>query len=86
MFEKIKVVKPLADFWLYLEFENGEKKRYDVKPFIAKYEPFKPLATTEGLFEQVYVDTGGYAVIFNDKIDLSCNDLYIDGVDISDVA
>lgn len=80
MFYKLKNVWPLSDYQLLVEFENGEQKRYDVKPLFDKWEPFKVLLMTKGLFEQVRVDAGSYAVSWNDDIDLSCNELFINGV------
>lgn len=80
MFYKIKTVKPIKDFILLVGFDNGEHKQYDVKPLLKKWEPFKILKTTKGLFEQVKVDTGGYGVSWNDDIDLSCNEIYENGV------
>jgi len=44
---------------------------------------FKPLTYVTGLFEQVKVDTGGFGISWNDDIDLSCDELYINGKDIS---
>lgn len=79
MFYKVREVKPLPDFGLLVEFESGEKKRYNVRPLFEKWEPFKALASTKGLFEQVKVDAGGYGISWNDDIDLSCNELYNNG-------
>ena len=35
-----------------------------------------------GLFEQVKVDSGGYGISWNDELDLSCNELYYNGVTV----
>ncbi|MGI6739734.1 MAG: DUF2442 domain-containing protein [Christensenellales bacterium] len=80
MFYKINDVKPLPDYGLLVMFENGEKKKYNVQPLFSKWEAFKALDIIKGLFEQVKVDTGGYGVSWNDNIDLSCNELYENGV------
>jgi hypothetical protein len=34
MYPRIKDVKPEFDYTLFLVFENGEKKRFDVKPYL----------------------------------------------------
>lgn len=34
----------------------------------------------KGLSEQVKVDVGGYGISWNDEIDLSCDELYDNGV------
>jgi len=79
MFYKIKEVKPLPDYSLLVIFATGEKKQYNVKPLFDKWAPFKALAVTRGLFDQVRVDIGGYGISWNDNIDLSCNELYENG-------
>ena len=79
MFYKVQSVEPLPEYGLLVVFVSGEKKQYNVKPLFDKWEPFKALASTKGLFEQVKVDTGGYGISWNDDIDLSCNELYENG-------
>lgn len=79
-FHKIKSVQPLPDYMLSVQFEDGEKRRYDVKPLFSKWEAFAALKTIKGLFEQVKVDMGGYGIVWNDYIDLSCDELYYGGV------
>lgn len=82
MFHRIKEVMPLRDYQLVIVFESGEKKRYNVNPLFTKWDTFQTLATVKGLFEQVKVDTGGYGISWNDEIDLSCNELYHNGVSL----
>lgn len=79
-FHKVKDVQPLPDYMLSVQFEDGESKKYDVKPLFTKWAAFKALQTIKGLFEQVRVDIGGYGIIWNDYIDLSCDELYYGGV------
>ena len=79
MFYRVQEVTPLPAYGLMVRFVNGEKKRYDVRPLLDKWEPFKALATVEGLFEQVKVDPGGYGISWNDEIDLACNELWENG-------
>jgi hypothetical protein len=83
MFHKVQAVQPLPDYSLLVSFENSEQKKYNIKPLFDKWEAFKALSTITGLFEQVNVDAGGYGVSWNDEIDLSCNELYENGVDVS---
>ena len=80
MFYKIQDVKPLEKYKLLVTFTNGEIKNYDVKPLFEKWEVFKDLIYINGLFQQVKVDAGGYGISWNDDIDLSCNELYYNGV------
>ena len=80
MFYRVQTVHPLPDFNLLVGFQNGEQRRYNVRPLLNKWEPFQVLTTTVGLFEQVKVDAGGYGVSWNDDIDLACNELYYNGI------
>lgn len=81
MFYQIASVQACADYTLLVAFRNGEQKLYDVKPLFSKYPAFGALKTIAGLFEQVKVDIGGYGIVWNDELDLSCNELYEQGVD-----
>jgi hypothetical protein len=81
MFHRVKSVKPLSDMILYLEFADGSVKRYDVKPLMNKWDVFKDLKQ-DCLFNLAQVDTGGYGVVWNDSIDLSCDELYHNSVSI----
>ena len=78
MFHKVKSVRPLPDMVLHVEFFDGIIKHYDVKPLMSKWEVFKDLKQG-GLFSLARVDTGGYGVIWNDYIDLACNELWENG-------
>lgn len=80
MFHRVKAVAPLPDMNLRVAFLSGEVKRYDVKPLLAIWEPFQSLAQVQGLFEQVRVDLGGYGISWNDELDLSCDELWENGV------
>ena len=82
MFYKVQDVKPLEKYKLLVTFQNGEIKKYDVKPLFDKWQAFKDLAYINGLFQQVKVDAGGYGISWNDDIDLSCDELYYNGVSI----
>lgn len=82
MFYKVSAVKPLPGYKLLVDFVNGKRKEYDVNPLFNRWAVFKELINTKGLFENVKVDVGGYGIIWNDDIDLSCNELYENGVAI----
>ena len=78
-FHRIKNITPLHDKILLAEFQDGTIKKYDVKPLMQKIPVFKMLDYVHGLFEQVRIDCGGLGVIWNDEIDLDCNELYNNG-------
>ena len=78
-FHRVKTIKPLSDLILLVEFQDGSVKKYDVKPLMKKIPVFQMLDYVPGLFNQVHVDTGGYGIVWNDEIDLSCDELYYNG-------
>lgn len=79
MFHKVRAVEPLQKYCLLVEFETGEKKKYDVRPLFERWTVFRSLQSIQGLFEQVKVDLGGYGISWNDELDLSCDELYFNG-------
>jgi hypothetical protein len=82
MFYKIKSVKPIENYILLVQFENGESKKYNIATLFDKFESFKSLTYINGLFDMVQVDAGGYGISWNSEMDLSCNELYYNGIAI----
>ena len=82
MFHKVKNVNALPDFRLSVQFSEGVTKIYDVKPLFSKRAPFKSLEKSPELFASVEVDKGGYGIVWNDDIDLSCDELYENGLTV----
>jgi DNA-binding XRE family transcriptional regulator len=78
-FHKVKAITPLDDYILLAEFENSVKKLYDVKPLFDKWEVFKALKRVKGLFDTVKIDMGGYGIVWNDDIDLACDEIWDNG-------
>ena len=83
MFHKIKSVGVLSDYCLRVQFAEGVTKVYDVKPLFEKWESFLIFQSDPDLFSEVRVDIGGYGVIWNDELDLSCDELYSNGETIN---
>lgn len=75
MFHKIKNVTPLKDFKLSIQFAEGLTKIYDMKKLIENNKIFAELKDIN-LFNSVEVDIGGYGIIWNDNIDISCDELF----------
>ena len=74
---KVAGVRPLADFRLWVRFNNGEAKIFDFKPLLDK-PAFAPLAD-KAVFDGVYIDYG--VTVWNDgDIDIAPEALYKDGV------
>ena len=82
MFHKIKEVKPKEDLIIEVQFENNEMKQYDIKKIINKWNVFEKLKDKK-LFENVKVDVGGYGIIWNEDIDLSCEEIWENGEKIN---
>lgn len=78
MFHKVKAVNALPDYELSVQFAEGITKIYDVKPLFEKWPAFKTLKSSD-LFNKVSVDTGGYGIVWNDELDLSCDELFENG-------
>ncbi len=81
MFHKIKTVTPLPEHRLSVQFAEGCTKIYDVKPLFDKISVFAEL-NDEKLFSEVTVDVGGHGIVWNDDLDLSCDELWENGVDV----
>ena len=79
MFHKVKAVSALPDYRLSVQFAEGVTKIYDVRPLFAKWPPFKLLEDAPELFSGVEVDMGGHGIIWNDDLDLSCDELFENG-------
>lgn len=81
MFHKVKNVFALSEYRLSVQFSEGVTKIYDVKPLFERLPVFAELSKAE--FACVSVDVGGYGIIWNDEIDLSCDELWERGVQVN---
>lgn len=81
MFHKVKNVEALPGLQLAVQFANGTTKTYNVAPLLERFKPFKAL-NDQSLFSSVYVDVGGCGIVWNDDIDLSCDELWEHGNEI----
>ncbi len=82
MFHKVKNVSALPDYRLSVQFAEGVTKLYDVKPLFDRLPVFKSLLEHPGEFGCVSVDVGGYGIVWNDELDLSCDELWENGVQV----
>ena len=83
MFHKIKSVSALPEYKLSVEFSEGATKIYDVKPLVEKIPFFATLKDQPEVFASVAVDVGGYGIVWNDDLDLSCDELWENGVQVN---
>ena len=79
MFHKIKIVTPLENYKLRVQFSEGVTKIYDMNQLFDKYKMFVDLKYHSELYYSAKVDIGGYGVIWNDDIDISCDELFYNG-------
>lgn len=83
MIPKIKSIKPLNNYVLYVVFDDGKKCLYDVNDDINTINRYKDLKKNCGLFEQVQLDESRTCVFWNDYIDLPSDTIYEYGQEIS---
>lgn len=76
MIPKIKSVKPLSGYLLYVVFDDGKDCIYDVTDDINSIKAFADLKYIHGFFEQVQLDKSRTCVFWNDSIDLPSDALY----------
>ena len=79
MFHKVKSVAPLPNFKLSVQFSVGVTKLYDMNLLLEKIPVFQYLRDNPAVFHSVSVDVGGYGIIWDDDLDLSCDELWENG-------
>ena len=72
MYLSIKEVKPVTDYLLHLTFENGEKRQFDMKPYL-NIGIFKELKDIS-VFNTVHVSFD--TIEWNNEADLDPELLY----------
>lgn len=82
MFHKVKNVNALPDYKLSIQFYEGITKIYDIKPLFEKLKVFNYFKEHEDEFFAVTTDVGGYGIVWNDDLDLSCDELWDNGVQV----
>lgn len=76
MIPRIKNVKPLKDYKLYVLFDDGKEVLYDVSDDIRTIPSYEDLRNIYGLFSQVQLDQSRTCVFWNDMIDLPSDVIY----------
>ncbi|MEI7870335.1 MAG: DUF2442 domain-containing protein [Candidatus Methylumidiphilus sp.] len=76
MLPAVTAVQPLPDYRLFLTFENGEHRYFDMTPYL-HYRVFERLQNP-GFFKLARLDYG--TVTWPGEIDIAPETLYLDGV------
>ena len=76
-YPRIEAATVIDDHTLLIEFNNKQKKKYDITPLLKK-DIFSPLKNLT-LFKSVQVDQGGFAIVWTDRIDISEFELWSNG-------
>lgn len=79
MTHRIKTIGTLDKFVVLAIFQDGTEKRYDVSRLFDQYPQFRAFEQEDGLFEKAVVDTGGYGISWNDKLDISSEEIWENG-------
>ncbi|NKB23856.1 MAG: DUF2442 domain-containing protein [Kiritimatiellae bacterium] len=77
-YPKVRSVKPFERKKLFVTFSSGTKKIYDCIPLLNE-EVFSSLKD-DAFFKNVHPDKHGYGIIWNDQIDLSETELWVNGI------
>lgn len=76
---KVLKVTPKEDYTLLVEYENNEKKIFDVKP----YFNFKPFIELKNLVLFKTVKVGGLSIEWLNGQDICPDDLYYNSVSVN---
>lgn len=82
MFHKIKDVNITPEYCIHVQFSEGITKTYDMEILFEKLPAFRELKNSPELLHSVHVDVGGYGIVWDDYYDLSCNELWENGVEV----
>jgi hypothetical protein len=72
---RVQSAKPLEGKRLLVKFENGAEKTYDCNQLL--HLEMSQSLKNEAFFKSVKVDAGGYGISWNDEVDLSEYELWI---------
>lgn len=72
---RIKSVKVLKDFWVYLEFTDGTQRNIDLEPYL--HGPiFEPIRNDSVMFRSVNVDKRMGTIVWDNHADIDPDVLY----------
>ena len=80
--ERIVFAKAIDDRTLIIKFANLEIKKYDISKLLDN--PMFSSLHNPGFFNNFTIEPGGYALVWNEDIDLSEYELWKNGVSCTD--
>ena len=83
MIPRIKEVRALEDYILYVVFDDGKIVEYDMNEDIDSIASYSALRDEYGLFKQVMLDQSRTCVYWSDEIDLPSDMIYEYGKEIT---
>ncbi len=72
---RVKFVKPLNDFVVFLEFTDGTSREIDLEPFL-RGQIFEPLRQNKDAFRAVKIDVRMGTIIWENGADIDPDVLY----------
>ena len=78
---RIVSAQAIDDHNLIIKFTNNELKKYDISKLLDK-PMFSPLKNP-AFFRNFIIDSGGYALVWNEDIDISEYELWQNGISIT---
>lgn len=79
IYPKVKSVTTLSGKQLFVTFTTGDTRVYDCAPLLNESSFYS--LKDDAFFRNVHVDQTGYGVVWNDNVDLSESELWINGKD-----
>lgn len=79
MYAHVQSLKTLPDYTMDLVFVGGERRLYDFKPLMKRFDCFQSFQKNKGLFEKAQIDVGGYGIIWGDELDIDASELFFNG-------
>lgn len=83
MIIRIKNIKPLENYQLYIEFDDNRRVEYDMRDDITTLPQYYKLATESGLWNHAQLDESRTIVFWNEDIDLPSDILYEYGKELA---
>jgi hypothetical protein len=77
-YPQIHKARAIDDTTLVIEFTNGEVKKYDIRHLLET--PLFSLLRQPAFFRNFKVELGGYAIVWNEEIDINEYELWKNGV------